>query len=797
MAVTESIIPPALLDVLPILALRNSVLFPACVVPVNVGRSRSLRLIEEIYGLNRPIVGVIAQRQAETEDPGFEHLYNVGTLGRVLKINRLSSGAYSVVLQGIARMRVLEPMGREPCLKARVERFSERPYRDEEIDALATLIRESARQLLDLLPQLVNEIGSVLDNNQEPGALADLIASYLPVPTEQKQKLLETTEVRSRLRLLHELLKRISAIHKVKLEVASMVQEGMSGSQRELLLRQQLKAIRRELGDGESEDDELELLRERIVKAELPREAEKAARREVSRMSGMNPSSAEYQVSYSYVDWLADIPWNKLSTDLLKVSEVRRVLEEDHHGLEKVKQRIVEYMAVRKVRKDKRGPILCFVGPPGVGKTSLGRSISRATGRKLVRISLGGVQDEAEIRGHRRTYVGALPGRLIVGLKRAGVRNPVFILDEVDKMSADFSGDPASALLEALDPELNHAFLDHYINLPVDLSQVLFIATANRQDKIPISLLDRMEVIELPGYSRDEKLEIAREFLVPRQLFEHGLTPDHLEIADCAIERIIDEYVHEAGVRQLERQLAGLCRAIAVRIANGESAHVEADGQFVEQVLGPPRREVQVAEKVLAPGISTSLAWSPAGGELLMVECTKMPGKGSVFYTGSMGDIMKESAQAALSYVRSRADHFGLDRDFLASVDVHIHLPKGGTPKDGSSAGLSLLMSLLSLFTNVSTRPDVATTGEITLRGTVLPVRGLKQKILAAHRAGIKHVVISRRNEPDLDEIPESICKEIELHLISRIDEALPLVFTEPIVSPQLVRVTESHPIHP
>jgi ATP-dependent Lon protease len=795
--VTESIIPPALLDVLPILALRNSVLFPACVVPVNVSRARSLRLIEEIYGLNRPIIGVIAQRQAETEDPDFEHLYEIGTLARVLKINRLSSGSYSVVLQGIARMHVIESMGREPCLKARVDRFSERPYRDEETDALAALIRESARQLLDLLPQLVNEIGSVLDNNQEPGALADLVASYLPIPTEQKQKLLETTDLRARLRLLHDLLKRLSAIHKVKLEVASMVQEGISGSQRELLLRQQLKAIRRELGDGEGEDDELELLRERIFKAELPREAEKVARREVSRMSGMNPSSAEYQVAFNYVDWLAEIPWNKLSPDLLKVSEVRRVLEEDHHGLEKIKQRIVEYMAVRKVRKDKRGPILCFVGPPGVGKTSLGRSIARATGRKLVRISLGGVQDEAEIRGHRRTYVGALPGRLIVGLKRAGVRNPVFVLDEVDKMSADFSGDPASALLEALDPELNHAFLDHYVNLPVDLSQVFFIATANRQDKIPDSLLDRMEVIELPGYSREERLAIAREFLIPRQLFEHGLTPDHLEITDEAIARIVDEYAHEAGVRQLEQQLASLCRAVAVRMANGESVHIEAGIDFMATVLGPPRREVQVAERVLAPGISTSLAWSPAGGELLMVECAKMPGKGNIFLTGSMGDIMKESAQAAFSYVRSRADQYHLSRDFLANFDIHIHVPKGGTPKDGSSAGLSVIVSLLSLLTNVSTRADVATTGEITLRGAVLPVNGLKQKILAAHRGNIKHVVIPKQNEPDLEEIPESIRKELSIHLISRIEEAIPLVFTEPPIAPRTSAAPRRSSAHP
>jgi ATP-dependent Lon protease len=677
-------------------------------------------------------------------------------------------------------MRISESITREPFLRARVERLRERPHRTEEIDALAALVRESARETLEQAFHPAHEIGVVLENVQEPGALADLVGSHLPVDKDPKQKILEALDLRTRLRTVLDLLKRQSAINRVKQEVATLVQEGMSGSQRELLLRQQLRAIRRELGDGEDEDDELESLRERIAKVEPPPEVVMAAKRELSRMSSMNPQSAEYQVSFGYVSWLADLPWTRESVDCLDVADVRRVLDEDHHGLEKPKKRIVEYMAIRKLRSDKRGPILCFAGPPGVGKSSLGRSIGRATGRQCTTISLGGVQDEAEIRGHRRTYVGALPGRLIAGLKKTGTRNPVFILDEVDKMSADFQGDPAAALLEALDPEQNHSFVDHYIDLPIDLSQVLFVATANRQDQIPISLLDRMEVIELPGYLRDEKLEIARGFLAPRQLSEHGMTPEHLEITDAAIERIVDEYSHEAGVRQLEKALASLCRAVAVRIANGEEVHVEADRDFVKEVLGPPRREVQLAEKIAVPGVSTSLTWTPSGGELLLVECTKMPGKGEIFLTGQMGEVMKESANAAFTYLRSRAKHFGLDEGFLKDIDIHVHTPKGGIPKDGPAGGLAVFVSLISMLKQITVRPDVAVTGEITLRGAVLRVEGLKQKCLAAHRANVKHIVVPRRNEPDLDEIPERIRSDLELHLVSRIDEVLPVVLTNP-----------------
>ncbi len=770
-------IPPEALETLPILVLRDAVLFPASVLPVNVGRQRSVRLVESIVDIERPTIGVFTQHRPDTENPDFSNIHEVGTLSRVLKLIQLNSGHYSVVLQGIGRIRVKKPISQDPFLRARVERLGERPIRDEEIDALTATLREAAREAGENVPQIPRELRGVLEKVGDPGALADLVASHLPAVKDQKQSVLEILDLRERLRAVLDLVRRQSAVHKVKKEIDTIVREGISRSQRELLLRQQLKAIRRELGDGDDEDDEIELLRERIAKAEPPPEVEKVARRELSRMNSMNPQSAEYQVSFGYLSWLADVPWSARTSDLLDIAQVRRVLDEDHYGLEKAKKRIVEFMAVRKLSTSKKGPILCIVGPPGVGKSSLGRSIARATGRKCSRISLGGVQDEAEIRGHRRTYVGALPGRLIAGLKKAGSLNPVFILDEVDKMGVSFQGDPAAALLEALDPEQNHAFEDHYLDVPVDLSQVFFVATANRQDKIPISLLDRMEVIELPGYMRNEKVEVAKQFLLPRQLSEHGLTPEHLEVSDELLGRVVDEYTDESGVRQLERMMGALCREIAVRVANGESVYAEADDAFIEKVLGSPKHEVQKAETSLSPGVSSSLTWTPKGGELLLVECSQMPGKGKVFLTGNMGEVMKESANAAFTYLRSKAERFSLDGGFLNQIDVHVHLPKGGIPKDGPAAGLSIFVSLLSMLRDTSVRPDMAVTGEITLRGSVLRVAGLKQKCLAAHRASIKHVVIPRANEPELDEIPEQIRNDLELHLISRIEEVLPLVF--------------------
>ena len=772
---TDSILPAGGVATLPILPLRNSVLFPASVVPVNVGRPRSVRLIEEAFGADRPTIGVVAQQRPETEDPRFEEVHRVGTLARVLKVIRLSSGNYSVVLQGVARMRVLEEVERHPCIRARVERIHEKPVHDVEIDALAAHLREAARKLAAMLPGQTREASQILENVQDPGALADLIASNLPIGTEQKQHVLELLDVRERLRRVMDLVSRQSEVYKVKKEISTMVQEEMSRSQREYLLRQQMKAIRRELGETEDDEDDIENLRERIARADLPPEAEKAAKKQLSRMRSMSPAGAEYHVARQYVEWMADLPWSKTAADRLDVGEARRVLDEDHHGLDAIKRRILEYIAVRKLRSDVRGPILCFVGPPGVGKTSLGRSIARATGREFVRISLGGIQDEAEIRGHRRTYVGSFPGRIISGLKKAGSKNPVVILDEVDKLGSDQRGDPSAALLEVLDPEQNNTFTDHYIDVPFDLSQVMFIATANRKDTIPSPLLDRMELIELPGYTRDEKNAIARQFLVPKQLSEHGLSPERLEFLDDAIDRLVDEYTREAGVRNLEQKIASVCRAVAVRFAQGEDLSVQADREFVESVLGPPKHVRNIAEKIGHAGVATGLSWTPAGGDLMFVESTRMPGTGRVHLTGSMDDVLKESVAAAFTYLRARAPKLGLPEDFLGKIDVHVHLPQAGVPKDGPAAGIAIFASLASMLTRIKCRPDVAMSGEISLRGAVLRVDGIKEKCLAAHRAGIKHIILPLRNEPELADVPDEIKKDLIVHLVSRVDEVLEL----------------------
>jgi ATP-dependent Lon protease len=762
-------------DILPVLPLRNSVLFPGSLVPVNVGRPRSVRLVEESFGRDRPMIGVVTQRAAEVEDPDFDQVYDLGTVARILKVIRLSSGNYSVVLQGIARMRILEPMGRTPFMRARVQPMYDAPTRDADIEALATAVRVAARKLIDVLPHPAVQQANLLDNVHDPGALADHVASNLPVSTEQKQQILEILDVRERLRKVGELADRQAQIYRVKKEILTMVQEEMSRSQRELLLRQQMRAIRRELGEAD-DDDEIEMLRERVARAQMPPEAEKAARKQLSRMRQMSPNGAEYQVCWNYVEWLADLPWSKTTADRLDVAEARRVLDEDHYGLEQVKRRILEYIAVRRLRSDIRGPILCFVGPPGVGKTSLAKSIARATGRNFVRVSLGGLQDEAEIRGHRRTYVGAYPGRFVAGLKQAGARNPVMLLDEVDKLGTDGRGDPASALLEVLDPEQNHAFNDHYLEVPVDLSPVLFIATANRKDTIPRPLLDRMEVVDLAGYTRDEKYAIAKNFLIPKQLADHGLTPERLDFTDEAIDRLIDEYTREAGVRRLEQSIASICRHVAVRIAEGEDVLQIADGKYIEQVLGPPRYDRTIAEKVARPGVSTGLAWTPSGGELMFVESSQMPGTGQVHLTGKVGDVMKESIAAALTYIRTRAEQLGLAPDFLSKVDVHVHLPGGSVPKDGPAGGIAVFVSLASMLTRLKVRPDVGMSGEITLRGHILPVSGIKEKCLAAHRAGLKRVILPKRNEVDLEELPETVRRDLEIHLISRVDEVLPLV---------------------
>ncbi|MEM7137596.1 MAG: endopeptidase La [Myxococcota bacterium] len=773
---TDSIFPAGAEPILPVLPLRNSVLFPATVVPVNVGRARSVRLIEEACGRERPAIGVVTQLKPEIEDPTFEQVYQTGTIARVLKVIRLNSGQYSVVLQGVSRMRIEEPLGRHPTMRARVHRYHEAPVVDVEVEALSAHLRESARTLLTELPTASRESLHILDNVREPGALADLIESNLPVPNESKQEVLETLDVRERIRKVLDQVQRQNEVIRVKEEISTMVEEEMSSSQREYLLRQQIKTIRRELGETDVDEDDIENLRERIALSGLHTEAEQSAKRELRRMSNMNAASSEYQVARTYVEWLADLPWRKTTPDRLDVTQARAVLDEDHYGLEKPKKRIVEYVAVRKLRRDGRAPILCFVGPPGVGKTSLARSIARAAGRQFVRVSLGGVYDEAEIRGHRRTYVGAFPGRIISGLKKAGSNNPVMILDEIDKLGRDQRGDPSSALLEVLDPEQNHQFTDHYIDAPFDLSKVMFIATANQRNTIPGPLLDRMEVIEIPGYTPREKQAIARDFLIPRQLHEHGLSIERLDFSDEAIDMMVESYTYEAGVRKLEQQAAAVCRAVAVRLANGEDVSIMADPPFIESVLGAAKGSRQKPERSARPGVATGLAWTPSGGDLLFVEATQMPGTGKLHLTGNMGDVLKESAAAAFTFIRARADALGLAEDFVSHTDIHVHLPAGSTPKDGASAGVPLYVALASLLTDIKVRPDVAMSGEITLRGNVLKVGGVKEKCLAAHRAGVTRILLPKRNEPDLEEVPEEVREGVEICLVSRVDEILSLV---------------------
>jgi ATP-dependent Lon protease len=773
-------------ELLPILPLRNSVVFPASMVPINVGRLRSVRLVEDLVGQERAVVGIVSQRDAEVDEPRFEDMYDIGTVARVVKVLRLGPSNYSVVLHGLARFQIVQRATLEPYMRARTKRIAEDLERDAELDALGASLREGTRHVLSLMPNLPRETAGILDNVRESGALADLIASNLSpeqAGVADKQKILETFEPKARVRAVLSIINRQLEMLRVKKEVTSMIaDEGKA--QREAILRQQMKTIKEELGEG-GDEDEVDELRERIRIAQLPDEVLKVARKQLGRLSGMQPQSAEYNVTRTYLEWLADVPWSKTTPDRISVEETRRCLDEDHYGLEKIKKRILEYMAVRKLAGTKKAPILCFIGPPGVGKTSLGRSIARSMGRRYHRIALGGVRDEAEIRGHRRTYVGALPGRIVQGMKKVGVKNPVIVLDEVDKMGVDMLGDPSAALLEVLDPEQNSTFQDHYLDVPYDLSQVTFLCTANNPDTIPGPLWDRMEIIECAGYTRSEKLAIAREFLCPKQLSAHGLTDERLEFAREGLERIVDSYTREAGVRGLEREIGSVCRAVVMRVAEGESdLRLVADAEAVEKILGPPRHLPDMAERTSAPGVATGLAWTPSGGDILFIEATQMPGKGNVLVTGNLKSVMTESAATAVSFVRSHAKDLGLDPEFLKAMDLHLHVPKGGTPKDGPSAGVTMFSAVASLLLHCPVRKDVAMTGEITLRRNVLPVGGIKEKLLAAHRAGIRSVLLPARNERDLDELPKDVRDELTVHLVKRVDEVLPLVLEPPIAPP-------------
>jgi ATP-dependent Lon protease len=777
-----------------ILPLRNAVLFPMSVVPINVGRPRSVRVVEDLAVQERALVGVVTQKSSETVEPTFDDLYEIGTLARVVKVIRLGPGNYSVVLNGLGRFRIVKPLGLEPYMRAEVERLRDPKGIDDGLVELGTALREKTRQMLGLLPDLPRETAGILDNVRESGALADLIASNFPdehASIEDRQRVLEAVEPLARTRLVLDLVERQLGVLQTKDQIAAQIRDEMTRSQHDYVLRQQMRTILDELGEA-GDEDEVDSLRDKIARAELPAEALQAARRQLSRLRSMQPQSAEYNVARNYVEWLADLPWTRTTPDRLDVLEVRRCLDEDHHGLELVKKRIVEFSAIRQLRADKRGPILLFVGPPGVGKTSLGRSIARAMGRRYGRISLGGVRDEAEVRGHRRTYVGALPGRIIQAVKKAGTKNPVLVLDEIDKMGVDMRGDPASALLEVLDPEQNNTFVDHYIDVPFDLSQVLFIATANELSGIPDALEDRLEIVEVSGYTRTDKLAIAEQFLVPKQLREHGLTEEQIAFDKEGIGAIVDHYTREAGVRGLERQIAAVCRSIAVRLAEGAVVEGERAGrEVVEQVLGTQRYRPEFAERKLAPGVATGLGAGATGGELLFVEATRMPGKGRIHFTGSIGPVMKEAATTAVSYVRSRPEVFLLEPEWLKTVDLHLHVPRGGVVRDGTDLGIPMFAAVASLLLDIPTRPEVGATGEITLRGAVLPVDGIRNKVLAAHRAGLRELVLPAKNAPDVEDVPAEILAEVELRFVNRADEVLEWMLERP---PNRNPRTPAHP---
>jgi ATP-dependent Lon protease len=744
-------------DALPILPLRETVTYPDTLTPLAVGQERSIKLVDDVLSGNR-LLAMVASRDPENDTPGPDDLYGVGVAGTVARMMKIPDGTLRILVQGSERIRIVEYVTEEPYLVARIEPMPDVVEESTELEALTRNVQSTFTQIIEAIPYLPEELQLAVANLDDPSALSHLIAGALRISAEEKQELLETVDVTRRLRRLSEILTRELEVVQLGSKIQSQVESEIDKGQREYFLRQQLKAIQEELGEADEQQAEINELRQRIEEAGLPEEAQKAAERELSRLEKLPPVAAEYGVIRTYLEWLVDLPWSKETEDNLDIGHAREVLDEDHYDLEEVKDRILEYLAVRKLNPESPGPILCFVGPPGVGKTSLGRSIARALGRKFERISVGGVRDEAEIRGHRRTYIGALPGTIIRALRDAGTKNPVFMIDEIDKMGADFRGDPSSAMLEVLDPAQNSTFRDHYLDLPFDLSEVLFIATANILDTVPPALQDRMEVIPLAGYTVEEKLHIAKRYLVPRQLETNGLRPSQIEFSDSALRAIIDEYTREAGVRNLERQIGTICRKVARQVAEGTvEGKVRISAKRARELLGKRRFFAEQRRRTKDPGVATGLAWTPVGGEVLFVEATAVPGSGNLTITGQLGDVMKESAQAALSWVRAHAKELAPDLpdDWFANHDVHVHVPSGAVPKDGPSAGVAMTTALASLISNRPVRNDVAMTGEITLTGQVLPIGGLKEKSLAAQRAGIKQVIVPDRNEGDVEEISE------------------------------------------
>ena len=762
---------------IPILPLRDFVVFPHMVSPLVIARKKSLNMVDDVMR-DHKIIGLIAQKDPENEDPGKKSLYRVGTAAIVLKMLRFPDNSTRILIQGLSRFKVLKFTDEEPYFRAAVKPIHDTGKPSLEIEAFTRNIVNQFQKIMTLMPNYPDELQIAIMNMENPGRLADLLVSNLNLSLHEKQKILESLDIKQRLKKLTVFINRELQVLEVGTKIQTEVQSEMGKNQREFFLREQLKAIHKELGEADERTTEINELKSKIEKAGMIKKVEDEALRELERLSKMPHGAAEYTVSRTYLDWIVNLPWNKSTNDNLDIDAAEKILNEDHYNLMKVKERILEYLAVRKLKADMKGPILCFAGPPGVGKTSLGRSIARALDRKFIRVSLGGVKDEAEIRGHRRTYIGSLPGRIIQGIKNAGYNNPVFMLDEIDKIGQDFRGDPSSALLEVLDPEQNFSFSDHYLDLPFDLSKVLFITTANYTDPIPAALKDRMEVLDLPGYTIEEKIKIAYLYLIPKQLFEHGLLKKHISFHKNAVKTIISDYTREAGLRNLEREIAKVCRKVAKKIASGNTEKTIISKKNLPDLLGPEKFYSEIADRANEPGVATGLAWTPFGGDILFIECTQVKGEKGLVLTGQMGDVMKESGQAAMTYVQAKAAKLGIRQKILDRGRIHIHVPAGAIPKDGPSAGITMVIALISLLKNKRINKNLAMTGEITLRGKILPVGGVKEKILAARRSGIKEIILPRKNEKDLIELQNVVRKEIQIHLVDKIDDVVKIIFS-------------------
>ncbi|MBI2604797.1 MAG: endopeptidase La [Deltaproteobacteria bacterium] len=764
---------------LPMLPVRDIVVFPYMIIPLFVGRDSSIKAVEESLARNDRLILLASQKDISDEHPNPDGIYQIGTIAMIMRMRKLPDGRIKILTQGLCKAHIDEYVQTNPFFEAKVARIDDRPPEtSSETEALMRTVREQLEKVISLGKTLSPDILMVLDDITDPGRLADLVASNLGLKVAEAQGILETTNAGERLKKINEILQKELEILALQAKIRSQAKDEMTKSQKEYFLREQIRAIKSELGDADSKGEEMQELRDKVASAKMPPEAEQEALKQLARLERMHPDASEASMLRTYIDWLIDMPWSKSTKDTLDIVKAKQILDEDHYNMTKVKERVLEYLAVRKLKEKMKGPILCFAGPPGVGKTSLGKSIARALGREFVRISLGGVKDESEIRGHRRTYVGALPGRIVQGLKQVGTNNPVFVLDEIDKLGSDFRGDPSAALLEVLDPEQNYSFRDHYINVAFDLSNVMFLATANMLDTIPGPLRDRMEIIQLPGYTEEEKVRIAQQYLIKKQIFENGISDKHVAFREEGIKSIIEGYTREAGLRNLERTIATICRKTAKRVAEGNEEKVTVTPEVVSKFLGPAtyvREDEQDKDEI---GIATGLAWTQVGGEILYIETTAMKGKGGITLTGQMGEVMKESAQAAMGFIRSKAPEFGIDEDMFAKTDLHVHIPAGAIPKDGPSAGITMATAIVSRLSKVPVRRDIAMTGEITLTGKVLPIGGLKDKALAAMRHGIKTIIIPDKNKKDLEDIPEEYRAKLTFIPVKTFDEVLACALT-------------------